>query len=251
MENNLIYDIGAHMGKDSEFYLKKGFEVVAVEANPYCCKEIKQRLNKYIESGQLILNEYAIAGYVGEVELSIHKKHTDWGAVDKKWNAKYSDEIEKITVPCQTLNLSPWAVPYYIKIDIEGSDAMCIKQLKGHRLPKYLSAELLTFNNIQGRNVNCMEVISALLEVGYTKFQLVDQSKNHLTKCPSPAKEGGYVDYKFDGYCSGLFGKELPEDKWSDIDEILLQYAHYFYQKPNCCGEDLNKDGWYDIHATN
>ena len=29
---NLIYDLGSHNGQDSEFYLKKGFTVVAVEA---------------------------------------------------------------------------------------------------------------------------------------------------------------------------------------------------------------------------
>ena len=31
---NLIFDIGMHIGQDTEFYLKKGFCVVAVEANP-------------------------------------------------------------------------------------------------------------------------------------------------------------------------------------------------------------------------
>ena len=32
LENNLIYDVGLHKGEDSEFYLKKGFRVVAIEA---------------------------------------------------------------------------------------------------------------------------------------------------------------------------------------------------------------------------
>jgi hypothetical protein len=29
---NLIFDLGSHNGQDSDFYLKKGFTVVAVEA---------------------------------------------------------------------------------------------------------------------------------------------------------------------------------------------------------------------------
>jgi hypothetical protein len=33
-ERDLIYDIGLHKGEDSEFYLKKGFRVVAIEALP-------------------------------------------------------------------------------------------------------------------------------------------------------------------------------------------------------------------------
>ena len=38
MERNevpdLIYDVGAHKGENSDFYLRLGFRVVAVEANP-------------------------------------------------------------------------------------------------------------------------------------------------------------------------------------------------------------------------
>ena len=29
MRQNLIFDVGLHLGEDSEFYLKKGFDVVA------------------------------------------------------------------------------------------------------------------------------------------------------------------------------------------------------------------------------
>ena len=31
---NLIYDVGLHLGEDTEYYLKKGFRVIAFEANP-------------------------------------------------------------------------------------------------------------------------------------------------------------------------------------------------------------------------
>jgi len=31
---DLIFDIGAHIGADTAFYLQKGFKVVAVEAYP-------------------------------------------------------------------------------------------------------------------------------------------------------------------------------------------------------------------------
>jgi FkbM family methyltransferase len=253
MRNNLIYDIGGHFGLDSTFYLLKGFKVIAIEANPYCCEEMKKILSHFIKIGQLELIEKAI-GKKGEkeVELLIHKKHSDWGTVLPEWNAKYGDEIEKVKV--QTINLTEYLwesqIPYYMKIDIEGYDIEVLRQLSLiHPRPKYISVELLTFNNILGKNVNCLELINELLNLGYKKFQIVDQSKNHLTKCPYPAREGEYVNYKFDGYCSGLFGKELPEDKWTDIEEILFKYFHYFYNKPNCCGESIDKNGWFDIHA--
>ena len=34
LNNDLIFDIGFHTGLDSEFYLRKGFRVVGVEARP-------------------------------------------------------------------------------------------------------------------------------------------------------------------------------------------------------------------------
>ena len=33
-QDDLIFDVGLHRGEDTEFYLKKGFRVVAFEANP-------------------------------------------------------------------------------------------------------------------------------------------------------------------------------------------------------------------------
>lgn len=34
---DLIFDIGMHNGDDSDYYLKKGFRVIAIEANPTLC----------------------------------------------------------------------------------------------------------------------------------------------------------------------------------------------------------------------
>ena len=31
---DLIYDVGMHKGEDTEFYLRKGFRVIAIEADP-------------------------------------------------------------------------------------------------------------------------------------------------------------------------------------------------------------------------
>lgn len=39
MNNSLIIDVGMHTGRDTEFYLKKGFNVVAIEANPELVKK--------------------------------------------------------------------------------------------------------------------------------------------------------------------------------------------------------------------
>ena len=44
--SNLIYDVGLHRGEDTDFYLKMGFGVVAVEANPELIAQCKILLSR-------------------------------------------------------------------------------------------------------------------------------------------------------------------------------------------------------------
>ena len=53
MQEDLIYDVGLHKGEDTEFYLRKGFRVVAIEALPALCDIARQRLHEYVDSGHL------------------------------------------------------------------------------------------------------------------------------------------------------------------------------------------------------
>ena len=48
---DLIYDLGMHVGQDTEFYLKKGFRVVAVEANPILAELGASRFQSEIDVG--------------------------------------------------------------------------------------------------------------------------------------------------------------------------------------------------------
>jgi hypothetical protein len=44
-EGALIYDVGAHKGEDTEFYLIRGFSVIAIEAVPELCERTQIRRN--------------------------------------------------------------------------------------------------------------------------------------------------------------------------------------------------------------
>ena len=48
MEKDLVYDVGLHKGEDTEYYLKKGFRVIAIEANPQLISECKARFREAI-----------------------------------------------------------------------------------------------------------------------------------------------------------------------------------------------------------
>lgn len=56
----LIYDIGFHKGEDTLFYLLKGYNVVAVDADIELIEEGKSSFKEYIDNGRLILLNYAI-----------------------------------------------------------------------------------------------------------------------------------------------------------------------------------------------
>lgn len=58
---NLIIDVGMHNGQDTAFYLAKGFDVVALEANPVLVDAARIRFASEIESGQLQILPEAIA----------------------------------------------------------------------------------------------------------------------------------------------------------------------------------------------
>ena len=83
-QHKLIYDVGAHKGEDTEFYLKKGFSVVAIEANPALCLGLTKRFEEFINSGRLVLLNLAISDHSGEVTLFINDK-SDWGTTDPEW----------------------------------------------------------------------------------------------------------------------------------------------------------------------
>ena len=68
---DLIYDVGMHQGKDTEFYLRKGFRVVAIEANPDFVCMVRDGLSTDVESGRLTVLEVAISDRAGLADFWI------------------------------------------------------------------------------------------------------------------------------------------------------------------------------------
>jgi len=83
MNESLIFDVGMHTGEDTEFYLKKGFEVVAIEANPELVKHARSRFRDALSNKKLTLYDVAVADYEGEIDFYINSQHDDWGTISK------------------------------------------------------------------------------------------------------------------------------------------------------------------------
>ncbi len=149
--SDLIFDVGLHVGEDTDFYLRKGFRVIAFEANPELCKRCRQQFAKEIDSGQLTLIEGAIqpnpASGDGKVRFYINEKNSIWGTVLEDWsdrNSRLGTTSTVMEVPAVDFSqvIRKYGIPHYMKIDIEGCDMVCIDALKEFQLrPDFISIE--------------------------------------------------------------------------------------------------------------
>ena len=262
MQSNLIYDIGFHEGQDTDFYLKKGFKVVAVEANPDLCEQGRQRFSSEISEGRLTLVQKALAKEPGTITFYQMDSMSVWGTCDPVFAEDYrrrgersvAREVEAITM---AQLLERYGVPYFLKIDIEGLDMVGVEGLRGaNSVPPRLSMEAER-NSFPG----LVREIQTLVELGYELFKIVPQSKVSTQKAPIPAMEGRWVDHTFPHGSSGLFGQEAP-GRWLNQDELLNAYRKVYWHQvltgPDAVAPRWARSAawrlgvrpdWYDTHA--
>jgi len=265
---DLIYDFGMDLCQDTDFYLAKGFRVVAIEANPSTCAMAVEKYTSAIESGQLIIVNKAISE-TGE-PLVFHVCHTlsAWSTADKRLRDRLVRQegaiFEEVIVEgvSSAAILAQYGVPYFAKIDIEGFDLICLQGFhSAPSRPQFISTEVALRT--------ARQQLSCLTELGYRRFALVGQAKAPLQKPPRPASEGRDVDYSFMHHASGLFGRELQAE-WTTAERVARRCEMIHWQgrasqalyivsrirplKSTC--EWLRQRllplacDWYDIHAT-
>src|SRR5204863_9567660 len=125
------------------FYLRKGFDVVAVEANPVLVAQGIERFRAFIDSGRLVLLNVGVAREAGALPFYVHKELSEWSSFDEAIGTTRGD-FEVITVSSTTLLsiVRTYGTPYYLKIDIEGLDLVALRSLRDlEDKPKYISLE--------------------------------------------------------------------------------------------------------------
>ncbi|HEY2356250.1 MAG TPA: FkbM family methyltransferase [Phenylobacterium sp.] len=228
MQSDLIYDIGLHRGEDTEFYLKKGFRVVAVEANPELCAEAREMFPGPLSDGRLTIVNKAIATAPGELTFFVNSK-TEWGTLDPEWaarNQRLGAESHPITIEATTIGtiLGQHGVPYFMKVDIEGFDMVALSGLAAvTERPKFVSIES---DKDSLRAVR--REISTFVDLGYDRFKLVPQGQVRRQVPPNPAREGLSVAHQFPEHASGCFGEEAPGE-WVTADQAIEAYKKIFF----------------------
>jgi FkbM family methyltransferase len=275
MRQDLIIDVGMYKGADTDFYLRKGFKVVAVEANPDLARAAEERFAPQIADGSLKVLNVAIAEARGVARFAISDEAPYWSSMVPEFIARNEATgvryryVEVPAVPFEEV-LREVGVPYYLKIDIEGHDMLCVKAL--HQMkerPKYVSVESnVSVNEADPEKV--FDELAHLWVLGYRGFKYVDQQTVARQKPPQPAREGVYVDVTFesDGNSTGLFGEESPGD-WEPVGRALRR-SKWLRRHHNVAGFNgryartlparlysafrrrilrLRPLGWYDLHA--
>jgi FkbM family methyltransferase len=263
MQRDLIYDVGLHRGEDTQFYLAKGFRVVAIDANEELCAEASARFAPQVASGRLRILNRAISAQSGEATFFRNAKRSEWGTIDPRWAERNRSKGAGST--CTIVRASSLAevtrefgVPYYAKIDIEGLDLVALRSLGAATArPKYVSieSEKVSFAALDAE-------FTALRELGYDRFKVVAQHEVTRQRAPSPPLEGQYCEHVFERGASGLFGEEAP-GAWVSAEAAIEAYRPIFtrYRLIGDAADVRTRvlrqlaravgmgAGWYDTHA--
>ena len=175
-------------------------------------------------------------------------------------------------------------MPYYAKIDIEGNDIICVRQLKKEIAPQYISVEMTLSDNLP----------LALSEIGYEKFKIVEQygfrvpestsltvteklfraltrmandniqdrtvkkrlkrraaaiiislvNQSYLWNNSNIFKSKMNPEWRFREGSSGSFGDDLP-GSWMSLDDIMK-----IWNRDLEYHQAIGRECWCDLHAS-
>jgi FkbM family methyltransferase len=224
--------------------------VVAVEANPVLVQRAKSSLRAYLESGQLQLVNAAVHSQDGNVQLTVCGD--DLGS-----SSIFHDRVAERS-PAGTFSISAmsakrlfetYGVPFYLKIDIEGADKLCVYALTRETKPPYLSFEI---------DDELEQLLAHLGSIGFTQFKIINQcdfrelSKQNSIRDRAARKLMRCVGYSepqymkragrwFKRYHSSGPAPWCSDGCWTTQHETTMRWNQ---------AKALNKlSGWYDLHA--
>lgn len=249
---DLVYDIGLHDGKDTDYYLHKGYKVVAVDANPVMIRRAEKKHAAAIRAGRLTLLNVAISDVEAEVSFTISEED-QFSSLDEG-AAKRGGISKKVTVQSKKLStlFAEHGVPYYCKIDIEGHDSIALQTLAQDCQPPYISveAEMVPYNGTI-QEADTLLNLELLKRSGYTKFKLVDQDS--LT--PLKPDEQFYINIPAPSMAIAARGmrflkRKLGLNKLAPYLQQLKDKHNYTFLRDSSgpFGEDVEGE-WYDYDA--
>ena len=276
MNNNLIIDAGMHKCEDTSYYLKKGFNVVSIDADINLVNKAKSNYKDQINKGTLTILNYALSSEDNEEVTFNISKETLWNSINAEISDRNGNFHEQVSVKTQKLSsiIKEYGVPYYCKIDLEGYDNIALKTLlEIEKLPEFISVETECLG--EGQIITeeeTLQTLNTLHQLGYRQFKLIDQRtlsvltdidntfykdqpttfigkklKYLSSKLNQVSNYDIKLNYKFPVGSSGHFGEDL-KGRWVNYDQaqksILKHRDDYFHTNM-----PLSFGFWCDWHA--
>jgi FkbM family methyltransferase len=229
----VVFDVGFYDGVDSEYYLSRGYRVIAFEANPYRVEAGRKKFRSAIEGGQLILNHLGIGKDAGAaIDFFVHTDNDEWSTFYREAALNWgTGKFRIIQVPCLTPSeaFQRFGCPDYLKVDIEGYDHYIAAELANQPLkPQYVSFE-----------ASSVRIFRDLLLAGYRSFKVIDQAK-----VPLQIVRDGSREFHFAGG-TGPFGKDLT-GAWLSFENAIYFFMRFVHDPFSPSTPDGH---WFDVHA--
>jgi FkbM family methyltransferase len=235
MMGPIAYDVGMNNGDDCEYYLKKGYQVVAIDANPLLCQQATRRFENEIRAGRVTILNLGVGPRSSRMTFFIHKGHSVLSTFcpEQALSGNKSDLNPEVWHPIEidVRRLSDiiqfFGDGEYVKIDVEGFDVITLKDLSEHKIhPNYISAE-----------AHQIDTFCHLIAMGYTEFKFIQGATVQALFSDHEIRVlgGGVAKHSFLAHSAGPFGEDIP-GPWMNKKEILAVWQQ-------------RGGGWCDIHA--
>jgi FkbM family methyltransferase len=258
-----IFDVGMNNGDDTAYYLFRGFSVVAVEADPALCEAAKERFVNEIEEDRLIICNVGIAEAEGQMEFWV-SKHSEWSSFSRDNATKGRARAQSISIPTVRFGqlLRAYGVPYFLKVDIEGNDRLCFRELVDFKRPAFVSIEMS--HEEGGADLELLE------SLGYHSFKCVRQndfreiSSANIRRQVSIRRAVSRVGVPGD-LARRVMTKTIVADGWrfkrgssgpmpEELSGEWIEYAEVrsIWEQLSQIDRDLGDKGlgeWFDFHA--
>jgi FkbM family methyltransferase len=281
---NLVFDVGSNLGQDTAFYLSQGYRVLAVDADPTLAEKARNKFAGEILAGRLNVLNVGIAAKEGLADFWICEEKPEFNSFHRTIAARDSYSHKCIRVPVLPFDaiIERFGVPYFLKIDIEGNDKLCLDGLSPSSLPAYLSVESeCPLDEESASAVEGLRLLQQLYGLGYRKFKLISQytfcslswppslhygvdalAKRALNVVPTKSWPGlDFISrrlvtrrrlerrfrHEFAIGSSGPWGEDTP-GRWISYPEAERAYRHY--RKRHFLAQNTKFHSfWCDWHA--
>lgn len=170
----LVYDIGANMGRKTDVYLACGAHVVCVEPQPKCIRHLH---DKYVGNSHVTIVPKGVADHEGTIDFHLCSKAHFIATCSPEWTNKgcFADHgyvwDKTVTIGITTLDtiINSYGTPRFCKIDVENFEPEVLAGLS-HPIP------ILSFEYHEEYANNIKKCLTRLEELGYKKFNFALES---------------------------------------------------------------------------